>query len=229
MTTMTTMTTTTSRRRFVALGLLFAALCGAFTTSSASAHAAYESSSPELGEVLDEAPSEISLRFTQELFRREDANTMTLRHVESDAEVELGPPLISNDDRHVMRAPIRGEVAFGRYLVSWTNLSAEDGDADRGSYSFYVGRDPSPAEIAEDRELAASLLVVYPGDQEQGQESIESNNQASPTVVTVARSDDGTQASIGVGPIVWLAVGAVALVVIIGALGYELGTRRRAA
>ena len=122
------------RRLLAALALAVAASW--LQVSDVSAHAAYESSSPSFGEVLTQSPSEISVRFTQELFRRSGANSLTLQQVRGDVvdEWDLAEPVIGNDDRHVMRLIVDVELRPGRYLVSWTNLSAEDGTRTRGSY-----------------------------------------------------------------------------------------------
>lgn len=216
--------TTNKRRSFLLLlALLVSTAAGLLFTPGASAHAAYESSSPAFGEVLSDSPAEISISFTQEIFRRQGANAITLTHADSGQEVSLGEPLIDNDDRHVMTASVEDVLEPGRYIVAWTNLSAEDGDADSGSYPFYVARDPTAAEVGEDRRTAAELLILYPEDG-----VAESDEQATPQrTPTVVRSEPSDAVSPGVGPIIWLAVGGLAALVLIGALGFHLGNRRR--
>ena len=116
---MTAMTTTNA---FTQVKPLCAAALAAVTlliaVPSASAHAAYESSSPGFAEVLAVSPDEISIRFTQELFRRDGANAISLRHVDSGDAIDLSDARIGNDDRKLMRADVRSQLAPGRYLVS---------------------------------------------------------------------------------------------------------------
>lgn len=222
---MRTTTTTTSRRLsrpLLALMLIAAAIW--LSAQDAAAHAAYESSTPEFAEVLDESPSAISIRFTQELFRREAANAIRLEHVDSGETVALGTPRIGNDDRRVMSVAISQELAGGRYLVSWTNLSAEDGDEDFGSYPFYVIREATTAEEAEDRQIAGDLLVVYPGDTVEADEAESTVTASAPTVV---RTEDAADTELGAGPIVFLSIGVIAGLLLVGALGYRLGARSR--
>ncbi|MCY3568028.1 MAG: copper resistance protein CopC [Chloroflexi bacterium] len=221
MTTITAITTNTSNRLLIAV--LVGAAAMALAAPEASAHAAYESSSPGFAEVLSESPDVISIRFTQELFRREGANEISLRHVDSGEAIDLSDARIGNDDRKLMTADVRRRLAPGRYLVSWTNLSAEDGDEDSGSYPFYVTRDPTAAEQGDDRQIAGDLLVTYPGDEPEEPEET-ATLDAEPVVVRSAESDD---VSLGAGPMIWLAVGVSAGVVLVGALGYRLGQRRR--
>ena len=177
------------------------------TAPTASAHAAYVSSSPAFAEVLSESPSEISIRFTQELFRRAGANEMWVEPARGDDIPQY--PLqveINNDDRHVMRGTMDRELAPGRYLVRWRNLSAEDGDEDRGVFPFYVQSDPKDAEVGYDREIAAALLIAYPNDDEP-QDTVEA---AAPAVVNVVRSDGSADVRIGAGAIIWLIAGPTA-------------------
>lgn len=215
-------TVVTASKWRLLLALALGATACWLTWSSAAAHAAYESSSPEFAEILTQSPSEISIRFTQELFRREGANAITLSHADGGNQVRLGEPEIDNADRHVMTVSVTDELEPGRYVVSWTNLSAEDGDSDSGSYPFYVGRSPSPAEVEEDRRSAADLLIVYPGDETESASDQETSPQRAPTVVR-AESSDG--ASLGVGPIIWLVVGIAAGLVLAVSLGFHLGRR----
>ena len=195
------------RRLLAALALAVAACW--LQGSDVSAHAAYQSSSPSFGEVLTQSPSEISVRFTQELFRRAGANSLTLQQVRGDVvdEWDLPEPEIGNEDRHVMRLIVDVELSPGRYVVSWTNLSAEDGDSDSGSYPFYISRQPEDDEIELDRLIAAELLIAYPGDDVKQAEPEVADPSASPTVVRTLSSND---VSLGVGPVIWLMVGLVA-------------------
>ena len=208
------------------IALALAAMACALAAADVSAHAAYKSSSPSFAEQLDSSPSAVSLRFTQELFRREGANRVWLSATrDTDAgEVELGPVVIGNDDRRVMRATLDIELTPGRYLLRWINLSAEDGDTDVGAIPFYVAAAPTASEVEEDRALAQGLLIAYPGDEAGEEASAESALSAAPTVV---RTDEREDVSLGAGPIAWLAAGAVAALLLAGALGFHLGQRRR--
>ncbi len=223
---MVDMTLRTSRWRLW-LALAFGALASWAFAPGASAHAAYESSVPAFAEVLSEAPTEISIRFTQELFRHDGANDMTLKQISGDqvSEWELSVAEISNDDRHVMRASVGSALPPGRYLVRWINLSAEDGDTDSGLFPFYVSRQPTADEIVLDRELAVELLVAYPGDDV-------ADESASPAVAisatpTVLRSDTSAMVSLGIGPVVWLVVGVIAAFALATVLAVRLLIQRR--
>ena len=223
------MAATTNKRRLLTslmLGLLFSAAAAWLSSPDALAHAAYESSSPAFAEVLDESPDQISIRFTQELFRREGANAISVQHADSGEQVAVGSAKITNDDRRLMAVDVRAPLAPGRYLVSWTNLSAEDGDEDSGAYPFYVASHPTNSEQSDDRRIAADLLITYPGDEPQQQAADPTPTPSAPAVV---RTDESPEPGLGVGPIVFLGVGIAAGLVLIGALGYHVGSRRRGA
>lgn len=216
-------TTATANKWRLLWSLVLGATACWLMVSQATAHAAYESSTPAFAQVLDRSPSEISIRFTQELFRREGANGIVLTNVDSGSEVRLGKPEIDNEDRHMMTVAVVESLAPGRYVVTWTNLSAEDGDSDSGSYPFYVGRSPSLTEVDEDRLNAAELLIVYPGDEALSDSEQQATPKRAPTVV---RSESSDGASLGAGPIIWLVVGIAAALVLVGSLGVHLGRRR---
>lgn len=199
---------------FGALSVLcaLAALCAALApTAPASAHAAYASSSPTFAAVLDSAPEQIELRFTQQLFRREGANAIHLERADDGAEIALGEIAIDNIDRARMRAALLGPLAPGRYLVAWRNLSADDGDTDQGSYPFYVGRPPTADEEAADRALAAALLIAYPDDD---LPAAADESEAELRAPAVVRREAEPAGGVAASSIVWLALGGAALLAI---------------
>ena len=187
----------------------------------AAAHAAYASSEPAFGAVLERAPERISLTFSQELFRREGANAIEWAAADgefSDAgEVEIG-----NADRRTMSVALpadeRGDWGEGRFVVRWRNLSADDGDADGGEFPFYVGRSPTGEEEALDREMAVALLISYPGDEPEGETA---EAAAAPAPRPVRLADDAETGGLSAFAAACLAVG-----VAVGALVVAVSARR---
>ncbi len=194
----------------------------------AAAHAAYASSEPAFGAVLERAPERILLTFSQELFRREGANAIEWAAADggeggefSDAgEVEIG-----NTDRRTMSVALaadgRGEWGEGRFVVRWRNLSADDGDADSGEFPFYVGRSPTAEEEALDREMAVALLIAYPGD-EPAETAAEAAAAPAPRPVRLA--DDAETGGLSAFAAAWLAVG-IAVGVLVVAVSARRGRR----
>lgn len=217
-------------RRSRRLGLLLTAaalwLAGSAIGADVSAHAAYVESTPAFGAVLTEPPQQLQLQFTQELFRREGANTLQLIHQSgpNDTAIDLAPLQISNANRRQLTAALADPAALapGRYVVRWTNLSAEDGDPDRGWYPFYLQQAPTAAEEAADRAQAQALLIDYPPDGE-ASPAADAPTAAPPAVVRV---DPQTAVSLSVGAIAWLAAG---LAVGLGLAGVVVWRRRAGA
>ena len=186
------------------LAALLLSLIG--TTDPAAAHAGYRESSPAFAEELSAAPERIELRFTQQLFRRAGANTLEL--VGPNGPLEwLGPGVIDNDDRGLLFLRLDALLSPGRYLVRWTNLSADDGDSDAGSYPFYVGRSATVEEQHLDRDLAADLLIPYPGDVPED-DSLDAPLPPEPLAERAAVMGDG----VGAGVIVLAVLGGIAVV-----------------
>lgn len=230
----TAMTRTAAARTLLALVALSAfALAALGLRGHASAHAAYASSEPAFGAVLERAPERISLTFSQELFRREGANAIEWAPADAGEAgdfADAGEAVITNDDRRTMSAALprsaRDGWGTGRFLVRWRNLSADDGDADAGEFPFYVGRGPTAAEEALDRELAVALLINYPGDEPAPPEREEADAATAAAVRPVRIGDDEAGGGLAASAGVWLAIGLAAGALLIAA---PILRRRRAA
>ena len=226
--------TRAAARTFLALAAFALAALG--LQGHASAHAAYASSEPAFGAVLERAPERISLTFSQELFRREGANAIEWApadHGEAGVFTDAGEAAITNDDRRTMSAALprstRDGWGTGRFLVRWRNLSADDGDADAGEFPFYVGRGPTAAEEALDREMAVALLISYPGDEPAAPERGEADaaDAADAAAVRPVRiEDDEAAGELAASAGAWLAIGLAAGVLLLAA---PILRRRRAA
>lgn len=117
----------------------------AATPGVAEAHAAYERSSPAEGAVVP-VPATVEIWFTQELFRREGANTITVEG--PDGRVDDGNSILDPDDRTHLTVALAPDLPPGEYRVSWTTLSAIDGDSAEGEFAFTVdptAPEPTPA------------------------------------------------------------------------------------
>ncbi len=210
------------------LALALAAIGWPLRATEVWAHAAYVESSPGFAETLDDRPDEISLRFSQELFRRDGANTITLsRDAGGGAawtEIEaLGPLQINNADRKRMSVTVLVDLSPGRYRVSWTNLSAEDGDVDAGWFPFYIERGPTAAEQARDRAQAQALLITYADD---APSAVAGTVDPAPPVVAIVRADAAAAAGLSVSASVWLCVGAASALALLAALGIHVRRTR---
>lgn len=99
----------------------------------AAAHADFTSSTPADGSTVDEAPSEISLQFTEDIDLQSDG----IRLLDADGTpVALGP---ATADDATATVPIEAELERGSYVVAWRAVSA-DGHPIRGAFTFSVGQ-----------------------------------------------------------------------------------------
>ncbi|HJN92531.1 MAG TPA: copper resistance protein CopC [Dehalococcoidia bacterium] len=178
------------------------------TARVAEAHAAYRESLPAFSAELAESPTRLELSFSQQLFRQEGANLITLAG-EDGGMIELSAAQIDNADRRRLAVDVLEDLEPGRYLMSWVNLSADDGDDDDGTSSFYVGRSPTQAERDLDRTLAAELLIPYPGDVVDAVVD-DSNTTAPPPPTLQVGADKDQDGGVGAGIIVLAVFGGLA-------------------
>ncbi len=99
-------------------------------------HAAFESSDPVANSVVETAPIEVSIRFTEPL--EETYTAATLLNQNGD-EVPDTSYRIDEADRHRLILTLPASLPNGTYTVSWQNLSAADGHRLQGYFAFTIG------------------------------------------------------------------------------------------
>jgi methionine-rich copper-binding protein CopC len=167
--------------------------------SGALAHAAYESSTPNDGEVVAESPPQITVVFSQEVSRSGGLPTLEVVNVSGD--VVSSNAQLNDDDRTVMTADLNPGLPDGRYAILWHTVSAEDGEEAKGAAFFYVGEGPGPTGPAGTDVSATprpTVTATPGGDEEEG---------------------DGV-------PVIVLVVGIIGGLVVGGGGGLLLGRRR---
>jgi len=117
------------------LALLFA------TSGVAWAHAAYVSSTPAANAVLDKAPTSVTITFAENL-NPSESNIVV--YDSSMKQVSTGQAQVNTSNLKEMSVPMQGDDS-DVYVVVWHNVSADDGDPDAGSFSFFIGDDKAPA------------------------------------------------------------------------------------
>ncbi|MFF6780881.1 copper resistance protein CopC [Streptomyces sp. NPDC012510] len=129
-------------------------------TGTASAHAALKGSDPVDGSVLDAAPRDITLRFTESVSLLDDS----IRVVDPENRaVETGEPGRAGGRSDTARVTLPAGLGDGTYTIAWRVVSA-DSHPISGALIFSIG-EPSaisaglPADLAEDP-LTASLYDI---------------------------------------------------------------------
>ena len=121
------------------------------------AHAAYERSTPGAGAVVAEAPAQVEIWFTQELFRRQGENWIRVTGPDG-AEAHATEALIDDDNRRHMSVTLAPGLPAGEYVVNWRTLSADDGDSEEGSFTFTV----DPQAVATSTPMSAATATSQP-------------------------------------------------------------------
>ncbi|MEE1762981.1 MULTISPECIES: copper resistance CopC/CopD family protein [unclassified Streptomyces] len=128
--------------------------------ATASAHAALKGSDPVDGSVLDAAPREVTLRFTESVSLLEDS----IRVVDPENRaVDTGKPGRAGDRADTARVTLPTGLDDGTYTIAWRVISA-DSHPISGALIFSIG-EPSataavlPDDLAEDP-LTASLYDI---------------------------------------------------------------------
>ncbi len=142
-----------TKLRAPALGLALAVGAALLLTGLAFAHAAYVRSEPGAGAVVATAPTEVTIWFEQDMFRRAGENGLEVLGPDG-AAVQVGAAAIDDDDRRMLRVPLAGGLAPGEYTVNWHTLSAEDGDTADGSFTFTL--DPAAAVTSTPMQAVAT-------------------------------------------------------------------------
>lgn len=109
-----------------------------FNPDPVSAHSEIVQSEPESGQVLEESPDMVSTGFSEEL----DSQMSSLQVVDSAGlQVDAGDGGLDLDDleHKTMLVSLPSSLPDGTYTVQWTAVSAEDGDAEEGQFTFIVG------------------------------------------------------------------------------------------
>jgi copper transport protein len=121
-------------RRLLAAVLLAGALVG-LGASTANAHALVRQSSPASGAVLQTAPKQVQITFTEP-----PVLSLTIVHVldSTGKSHETGPPKLVPGSKLEVEVRV-GPLPDGVYTVTWRTVSASDGHVTAGSFSFGVG------------------------------------------------------------------------------------------
>ena len=124
---------TFGRRFGVALLSLLAAV--SLLPALASAHAFLDTSVPTQNAVVQTAPAEVKMTFTERI----QAAGSRADLFNSDAEMVDTPQSHLGSDAHVLILPLPANLPDGTYTVQWQNVSAEDGHPNNGYFAFTIG------------------------------------------------------------------------------------------
>ncbi|MGW3029784.1 copper resistance protein CopC [Streptomyces sp. NPDC001178] len=148
------MTRTITPRRVRTLALLFLAVLGMLLAGAgtASAHAALTGSDPAQGVVVDKAPSQVTLTFSEKVATSDDS----LRVLDPKGKrVDTGKP--SNVSGTSYAVPLHSGLPDGTYTVSWQVVSA-DSHPVAGAFTFSIGAPSTTTVSVTDRTVGGGIV-----------------------------------------------------------------------
>src|SRR2546421_11821147 len=95
------------------------------------AHAHYKTSTPGIGEIGQDQPPQVDITFTQSIQKVSGTYDLAVTR-DGAGPVTTGPPVLDEQDRSKLSVPLQPDLAPGRYVVKWKNVSDDDGDAATG-------------------------------------------------------------------------------------------------
>lgn len=139
--------------------IIAATAAALLTVSSAAAHARLKESSPAVGEVLQAPPAEVSITFTNDLQKISGTYGIEVTD-QAGRSVVAAPAELDDGDRSIMTVALQPNLAAGRYVVQYKNISDEDGDRFEAGFAFYVGVVPTAEQRAADALLDPAEISV---------------------------------------------------------------------
>ncbi len=134
-------------------GVASAALVVALAlAATAWGHAHPETLTPAKGAVLQTAPTSVDIVFVEEIQKTAGSYGITVA-LDGGSSVTSGAATIDSGSAAHLSVALNSDLAAGRYVVNWHNVSSVDGDPAEGAYSFYVKTEPTAADLAKDAEL----------------------------------------------------------------------------
>lgn len=148
------MTQTTTPRRMRILVLLCLTVIGVLLAGAgpASAHAALTGSDPAQGVVVDTAPSQVTLTFSEKVATSDDS----LRVLDPKGKrVDAGNPANVSGTSYAVK--LKGGLSDGTYTVSWQVVSA-DSHPVAGAFTFSIGAPSSTSVKAVGQEVGGGVV-----------------------------------------------------------------------
>lgn len=106
-------------------------------------HAEYVSSNPASNAILKNAPSTITIHFSEEL---DPKSTVVIYDVDHQVVSQQGSAQVSHTDLKTMTVTLQsgtsGSASEQIYLVDWNTIAADDQHHDTGSFRFFVNPNP---------------------------------------------------------------------------------------
>ena len=190
------------------------------------AHADYDRSVPAADEVVLQAPQQVQVWFTQELFRREGQNSLEV-YGPDEQRVDLDDFAIDDDDRKLMTVSLPPDLANGVYTVRWRSLSADDGDDADGEFQFTIQADEPTAEAAPTAAPTAAAVSTQPAPTNSAQADSTGPQSTPPTPDPASEGPSTPPDQADQGPGLPCLGSSVPLLLLLGGILFGRGRRYR--
>jgi methionine-rich copper-binding protein CopC len=191
------------------------AAVAAFTlVSTAWGHAHVDTSSPSKGQILQSPPTQVVLTFVEEIQKTAGSYGLEVTK-DGGGSVTSGSPVIDPANAAKLSVALQPNLTAGRYVVNWHNVSAADGDAAEGAFSFYVSTAPSAADLAKDKdlEMIGAEEEMTPTAEATAAPATAPTSVQQPTVIApaggAALPRTGTGSSQGGATLLWLGLAGI--------------------
>ncbi|MBI5287843.1 MAG: copper resistance protein CopC [Chloroflexi bacterium] len=194
------------------------------------AHARLKSSTPAKGAIVPVAPSAVEIIFTNDIQKIAGSYDIAINK-DRGPSVTGGPAVLDDADRSKLSVPLKPDLAPGRYVVNWKNVSDEDGDPAEGAFSFYVGDyTPNTVDLTNDAQLervgAESEETPAAGDTPTSSEdtppSAATSASTPAAVVTTTNGAESDGGDGGNNNVIWIIAAAVGAGVIAAIAGFAV-------
>ena len=112
------------------------------------AHAGPKTITPGDGAVLSTRPRAVVIETVEDMARIAQANDIQVFD-STGKQVTTQPAVIADNDRSNISVPLPSDLPVGTYTVKWKTLSASDGDAANGTFTFTYdpSKPPTPGKV----------------------------------------------------------------------------------
>ncbi len=137
--------------RFAGAGTV-SAVAALALIATAWGHAHPDTLTPAKGAILQTAPTKVDMVFVETIQKTAGSYGIDVA-LDGGGSATSGAATIDPADAAHLSIALKPNLAAGRYVVNWHNVSSVDGDAAEGAYSFYVKTQPTAADLAKDADL----------------------------------------------------------------------------
>lgn len=134
-----------------------AGLLCALAIAAADAAAPFDRATPGPENVVQAAPVQVDV-YTKDPTSLRPADTQVIVVGPDGLQADLNESSVDPADHRHIVVPLRSDLAPGRYVVEFKTRGEFDLEQDGGQYAFYLGVQPTAAQLRADKRLSLTTL-----------------------------------------------------------------------